>query len=130
LTTFDSLSDEYIGLPSGFLYAGSPSVVSSLWSVSDLSTAFLIIKFYENLHTMPSVAVALNQAQKWLRNLTSEEFEQLQSKFKPQIEQIIAHLPEGKPRAMAKAYLKANLNRKPYPFSDSFYWAVFTATGV
>ncbi|MGV0106047.1 CHAT domain-containing protein [Nostoc sp. DSM 114160] len=28
-------SDEYIGLPSGFLLAGSPSVVSSLWKVDD-----------------------------------------------------------------------------------------------
>lgn len=130
LTTFDSRSDEYIGLPSGFLYAGSPSVVSSLWSVSDLSTAFLIIKFYEYLPTMPSVAVALNQAQKWLRNLTSEEFEQLIAEFKPQIEQIIAHLPEGKPRELAKASLKASRNRKPYPFADPFYWAAFTATGV
>ena len=44
-----SLSDEYIGLSAGFLFAGSPSVVSSLWTVSDLSTSFLMMKFYETL---------------------------------------------------------------------------------
>lgn len=30
--------DEYIGLASGFMYAGSPTVISSLWSVDDLHT--------------------------------------------------------------------------------------------
>ena len=56
LTDYKSLGDEYIGLPSGFLYAGSPSVVSSLWAVSDLSTTFLMIKFYQNLKSIDSVA--------------------------------------------------------------------------
>jgi len=73
LTNILSLSDEYISLPSGFLYAGSPSVVSSLWTVSDLSTAFLMIKFYENLQNPTSVAVALQQAQLWLRDITKQE---------------------------------------------------------
>jgi CHAT domain-containing protein len=49
LIDFDNASDEYIGLPSGFLYAGSPSVVCTLWAVDQVSTAFLLIKFYENL---------------------------------------------------------------------------------
>ncbi|MDB9394609.1 DUF3110 domain-containing protein, partial [Microcystis aeruginosa] len=49
LIDLNSISDEYIGLPSGFLFAGSPSVVSSLWTVDDLSTSFLMIKLYEIL---------------------------------------------------------------------------------
>jgi CHAT domain-containing protein len=73
LTDFRSLGDEYIGLPSGFLYAGSSNVVSSLWSVSDLSTTFLMIKFYQNLQETDSVAIALNQAQRWLRQITKAE---------------------------------------------------------
>jgi hypothetical protein len=40
-----STSDEYIGLPSGFLKAGSSSIVSSLWSVDDFATALLMIRF-------------------------------------------------------------------------------------
>jgi CHAT domain-containing protein len=71
----NSLSDEYIGLPSGFLYAGSSSVVSSLWKVNDLSTAFLMIKFYQNLSAGVSVAVSLNQAQLWLKHLTKGDLE-------------------------------------------------------
>jgi CHAT domain-containing protein len=34
LIDLKSISDEYIGLPSGFLFAGSPSVISSLWTVN------------------------------------------------------------------------------------------------
>jgi CHAT domain-containing protein len=73
LTDFRSVGDEYIGLPSGFLYAGSSNVVSSLWSVSDISTSFLMIKFYQNLQETDSVAIALNQAQRWLRQITKAE---------------------------------------------------------
>jgi len=38
-----------IGLSRSFMYAGTPSVVVSLWSVSDISTSILMRRFYENL---------------------------------------------------------------------------------
>jgi CHAT domain-containing protein len=38
-----------IGLSRSFMYAGIPSVVMSLWSVSDQSTSILMKRFYENL---------------------------------------------------------------------------------
>ncbi len=49
LTDFQNASDEYIGLPSGFLLAGSTNVVSSFWAVSATATALLMMKFYEEL---------------------------------------------------------------------------------
>ncbi|MEH2142483.1 CHAT domain-containing tetratricopeptide repeat protein [Nostoc sp.] len=129
LIDFNNTSDEYIGLPSGFLLAGSKAVVSSLWTVSDLSTAFLMMKFYENLQTINTVSLALNQAQQWLRNLTTEEFEALLDQYHPQIEEIFAQLPEEK-RPVARAILRKTCKRKPYPFAAPFYWAGFTATGL
>ncbi len=129
LIDFQNTSDEYIGLPSGFLLAGSQAVVSSLWTVSDLSTAFLMMKFYENLQTINSVSLALNRAQHWLRNLTTEEFETLLVKYQPQIEEIFAQLPEEK-RPVERAILKKTCKRKPHPFAAPFYWAGFTATGL
>jgi CHAT domain-containing protein len=134
MTGLNDISDEYISLPSGFLYAGSPSVVSSLWAVSDLSTAFLMIKFYENFRQSSqreagAVPVALNQAQKWLRNLTSEEFEKLLDKYKPQIEQIFAELEEDDQIIAEECLLQAR-NRKLHPFANPYYWAAFTATGL
>jgi len=38
-----------VGLTRAFMYAGAPSVVVSLWSVSDMSTAALMGEFYKNL---------------------------------------------------------------------------------
>jgi CHAT domain-containing protein/Tfp pilus assembly protein PilF len=38
-----------VGLTRAFMYAGTPSVVVSLWSVSDMSTASLMGEFYKNL---------------------------------------------------------------------------------
>jgi len=42
-------TDEFIGLPSGFIFAGAPSVIASLWTVPDYSTGELMIRFYENV---------------------------------------------------------------------------------
>ena len=118
LTDFKSLSDEYIGLPSGFLYAGSPSVVSSLWSVSDLSTTFLMIKFYQNLPEMDSVAIALNQAQLWLRDLTKEEL----AKWK-----TTANIPDSQMWKIDK--LLMNMPDRSRPFSSPYHWGAFCAVG-
>ncbi len=38
-----------VGLTRAFMYAGTPSVLVSLWSVSDMSTATLMGEFYKNL---------------------------------------------------------------------------------
>ena len=133
VTDWITISNEYISLATGFLFAGSPSVVSSLWAVDQVSTAFLFIKLYENLKNYPElkegdVPVALRDAQNWLRNLTSEEGEKLLEKIYPQIESLFP----GKPRS-ARAFKIGALKRikesETYPFADPFYWAAFTATG-
>ncbi|MEG3941888.1 CHAT domain-containing protein [Microcoleus sp. S36b_A3] len=72
LTDIGDTTDEYIGLPSGFLYAGTTNVISTLWAVNDVSTAILMIKFYELFlsETRPPVAIALRESQLWLRSVT------------------------------------------------------------
>ncbi len=57
-----STGDELVGLTRAFIYAGTPSVVASLWKVDDSSTAHLMGSFYRNLKTMSKVE-ALRQAQ-------------------------------------------------------------------
>jgi CHAT domain-containing protein len=129
LTDINSLSDEYIGLPSGFLYAGSPSIVSSLWTVSDLSTTFLMIEFYKNLIQQGEpVAIALKKAQNWLRNLTVDEFDILIEQFKPQLDRIYSQLPMGL-RIISQESIKQIRQCTPHPFANPYYWAAFTAIG-
>ena len=57
-----SSGDELVGLTRAFIYAGTPSVMASLWKVDDASTASLMGSFYRNFKTM-SKAEALRQAQ-------------------------------------------------------------------
>jgi CHAT domain-containing protein len=57
-----SNGDELSGLTRAFIYAGTPSVIASLWNVDDSSTAALMGSFYRNLKTMSKVE-ALRQAQ-------------------------------------------------------------------
>ena len=54
--------DDVVGLTRGFLYAGSRSIVASLWSVDDKATAELMEAFYSNLAKMPKQQ-ALREAQ-------------------------------------------------------------------
>jgi len=44
-----SNGDDVVGLTRGFLYAGSGSIVASLWKVDDLATADLMTRFYGHL---------------------------------------------------------------------------------
>jgi len=53
-----------VGLTRGFMYAGAPRVVASLWKVSDTATAELMRRFYENiLNAKLRPAAALRVAQ-------------------------------------------------------------------
>lgn len=44
-----SNGDDVVGLTRGFLYAGSSSIVASLWEVDDRATSLLMTEFYANL---------------------------------------------------------------------------------
>jgi CHAT domain-containing protein/tetratricopeptide (TPR) repeat protein len=56
--------EELIGLTRAFLYAGSASVIVSLWSVDARSTHELMLKFYTILKAGKDKATALQEAQK------------------------------------------------------------------
>ncbi|MEA5581842.1 CHAT domain-containing protein [Nodularia harveyana UHCC-0300] len=120
LIDFNNTSDEYIGLPSGFIYAGSSSVVSSLWTVNDLSTSFLMIKFIQILQnaTEISVPLAMNKAQQWLRDATKEELQEWTSQ-----------LPLNPLQQIQLMLWFNDKEENSQPFKSPFHWAAFTATG-
>jgi CHAT domain-containing protein len=100
-----------------------------------------MLKFYENFQSSQKqpgdVAIALNQAQKWLRNLTSKGFEQEWAK--PHYQQAIAQFEqnlspveffelEDAIEAQRQRLQKLDPNDKP--FANPYYWAAFIATGI
>jgi CHAT domain-containing protein/Tfp pilus assembly protein PilF len=57
-----------VGLTRGFMYAGVPRVIVSLWSVNDRATEELMAKFYEKLlkeNLRPSAALRDAQVEMW-----------------------------------------------------------------
>ncbi len=60
--------DELHGLMRGFLYAGAPSLVASLWAVSDTSTAELMREMYRLISRGESKRSALRRAQLKIRD--------------------------------------------------------------
>jgi CHAT domain-containing protein len=56
-----------VGLTRAFMYAGSPSVLVSLWPVSDLSTADFMKRFYRNLNKGITKAEALRETKIWMK---------------------------------------------------------------
>ena len=115
------ISDEYVSLASGFLYAGSSSVVSSLWRVDDLSTAFLMIKFYELLSQLDGkVAPALNQAQLWLQTASKQDLQDMSKRLEPDL------------NLRQKVQLRDWFERLAdgsQPFKSPYYWAPFCVIG-
>ena len=56
-----------VGLTRAFMYAGSPSVLVSLWPVSDPSTAAFMKRFYRNLKKGMSKAESLQETKIWMK---------------------------------------------------------------
>ncbi|MBD2483685.1 CHAT domain-containing tetratricopeptide repeat protein [Planktothrix sp. FACHB-1365] len=121
LTQFDQTLEEYISLPSGFLFAGVKNVICSLWRVSDLSTAILMIKFYELFRSEKSVSLALNQAQSWLRTVDKENL----------LKWLDALKLKPEPKQKLRQQLNLGLRSSTYqPFKEAYYWAGFCAIGT
>ena len=121
-----SMPDEFVGLPAGFLQAGATAVISSLWSVDDRSTALLMERMYMNLldkNNPMEPAQALREAQLWLRDATAGAIGDYYQSY------LVPRLSKGD---AASAYIeilqRSNLEGTPY--AHPFYWAAFTYSGL
>ena len=138
------LTGESVGLPTGFLLAGVPGVLGTLWSVNDLSTTLFMIKFYE-FHLkgdkkieeppMPP-ARAVCCAQRWLKNVTVRE---LMEWFKKHISVHNKH-EEDQQGDISEELASVGVmqfvfdeikNPDSKPFADKpYHWAPFIFVGV
>jgi hypothetical protein len=62
-----SAGDELVGLTRAFFFAGTPTILSSLWSVDDAATAALMTAFYKHWQAGAGKAQALQAAQAEVR---------------------------------------------------------------
>lgn len=130
LTDIGPSPDEFVGLPAGFLQAGVPAVVSTLWAVNDLSTMLLMERFYHlHLNKGQDLPKALRQAQIWLRDDVTAGG--LKQRFQDEEEQALngnAHLP----MELASEYYKrfAKLDSEQRPYAHPYYWAAFNFCGA
>ncbi len=118
MTDFQLEGDEYIGLSSGFLSAGARHVVSTLWSVNEVSTMLLLLRFYQQwlASGSPDIAPALNAAQNWLRRASKQE---IRDWAEPLLEPLL-------PDATHRFIVKNALNES---FQSPYHWAAFCAVG-
>ncbi len=118
--------DELIGLARAFIYAGTPSVLVSLWPADDITTCLLMETFYDHLLAGRSPAAALAHAQQTLRTMSTADLHQrlIASGLSPQEANAeIARLRQSVATLLAVTSGPESLLAHPY------YWAPFMLVG-
>ena len=130
ITGNQTIDTEYVGLTSGFLQAGAASVLHTLWTVEEISSSWLMIRFYQLFSKGNPPAAALQKAQQWLRTITYAE-------LVPWIDNLATIISDS--RSLVGEHLKTEarnikensdkMNSSSPPYAHLYYWAAFTLTG-
>jgi len=128
ITDIEQTPDEFIGLHTGFMQAGVPGVISTLWAINDISSMFLIERFYINhLQNNMEPATALRQAQLWLRNVTAKEL--LRKAVKTMYNDANQNVMTKDSTLRSYSFF-SSLQPDEKPFAHPFHWAGFIFNGA
>jgi CHAT domain-containing protein/tetratricopeptide (TPR) repeat protein len=120
-----SVGEGVFGLRRAFICAGARAVVMSLWKVSDLATAALMERFYDNLLIRhQGRAEALRNAALFIRELTVGRIRETWLSDGA-IEEVATNSP-GLGRALAEL---EKMNDQHRPFAHPAYWGAFICEG-
>ena len=117
----DLTGDGVVGLSRCFIAAGVSALVVSLWAVNDLSTALLMMRFYQLLQKNLSAGDALSQAQRWLHSVTNKELRLWLNEYSDWLSPTIK-------MALRRKLHKLDETNRPYRHHR--YWAAFFTVGA
>jgi CHAT domain-containing protein/tetratricopeptide (TPR) repeat protein len=149
-----TFADELLTLGTGFLCAGARTVLSSLWSVNDLASALLSLRYHQYRSQGKNSVTSLQLAQRDLRTMTGSDLqvwctsqaELLDKRYRENRKQLRS-LPQNSAESLrlaqenqwletAIAHLVATKNpsggfcQQPQPFEHPQFWAAFKCEGL
>ena len=126
ITDFTKAPNEVIGFSGAFMQAGVPAIISTLWPVEEISTMLLLRRFYQIYwqDNRPPAAIALQQAQYWLRDATAQTL----MDFCNQVTDSLPADKQLKYQLLADRYESQESDSKPY--AHPYYWAGFVFSGA
>jgi CHAT domain-containing protein/Flp pilus assembly protein TadD len=121
-----TITTEYIGIVSAFLYAGVAKVVSTLWTVESVASAVLMVEFHHRRLTGKPENQALSEAKHWLRTASVSELSRW-------YQQQMDALPDDhslRPWLCDRLDELATMKSDSIPYENPYFWAAFTLTGL
>jgi CHAT domain-containing protein/uncharacterized glyoxalase superfamily protein PhnB len=125
ITDFTKAPNEVIGFSGAFMQAGVPAIISTLWPVDEISAMLLLQRFYQiyRQDNQPP-AIALQQAQHWLRDATAQTL----MDFCNQVADSLPTDKQLKYELLADYYGFKEPDNQPY--AHPYYWAGFVFSGA
>jgi CHAT domain-containing protein len=121
-----TITTEYIGIVSAFLYAGVAKVISTLWTVQSVASAVLMVEFHHRYLMGKPESQALSEAKHWLRTASVTELSHW-------YQQQMDALPDDhslRPWLCDRLDELATMKSASIPYENPYFWAAFTLTGL
>ena len=134
ITGKEELIDEFVGLASSFLAAGAVYALSTLWRADEISSGLMMIRFYQILNEQRCQnklhpALALKEAQKWLRTITYSELSNWYLELSEVTKDNSGCSQDLRDEANLIRRQRAKIESDKPPYADLYHWAGFTITG-
>jgi CHAT domain-containing protein len=120
-------ADELLGFGTGMMIAGADSVVTSNWDLPDLPSSLLMARFYRLIGAGIAPAMALRDAQLWIRKLTVAEIGALVDEA---FDETVGALLPGGLATEAERILWDGHPLDHRPFQHPVNWAGFSYHGA